>query len=266
MQTDQLVYDNEIVGKHDLYSCCKSTLNDVSKKDYPNKNYFDPRIECLDMDYYEKNVRRPSNPEETVDAVMGIKKIINNKLGKPCLLPVEFRMDYKSSKNFSRDKLLNKDRHTRDLLGSMLPVFGKTLCVFDKSIEAQVRNWFENQKLSGGFSSFAYILVQNFKETIVSIDDIPFVPQYKEEEIIGNIESFIKSEDISGLIKQMDFWCKKTICEHTEYSNPKEHYHLKSVLKKIWNNFDREKYSSLGDETVMEIEILEEDYPFLKSN
>ena len=63
MQAGQLVYDNEIVGKHDLYSCCKSTLNDVSQKDYPNKNYFDSRIECLDMDYYEKYLLNATKEE-----------------------------------------------------------------------------------------------------------------------------------------------------------------------------------------------------------
>ena len=47
---EPIVYNNDFLKRHSLYRHCASTLNAVSERDYPNKNYFDAHIECLDMD------------------------------------------------------------------------------------------------------------------------------------------------------------------------------------------------------------------------
>lgn len=53
---EQWIYNNQLVASHSLYSACQSTLNSVSNRDYPNTNYFNPAIKCLDVDFYEKQV------------------------------------------------------------------------------------------------------------------------------------------------------------------------------------------------------------------
>lgn len=51
---EERTYNNAIVEKHSFHAISGSTLNEVSNRDYPNSDYFNPDIECLDMDTYER--------------------------------------------------------------------------------------------------------------------------------------------------------------------------------------------------------------------
>lgn len=67
-----LVYNNDTVAAHSLYKKCGSTLNEVSNRDYPGKDYFNKEILCLDMDTYEKNVLHSERPD-----CRNIKRLLN---------------------------------------------------------------------------------------------------------------------------------------------------------------------------------------------
>ena len=73
----QVTVNNKLIENHRLYRECGSTLNDVSKRDYRGKNYFNNTIKCLDTDRYENklaaNEKRDKRP--AVDAVIGISDI-----------------------------------------------------------------------------------------------------------------------------------------------------------------------------------------------
>lgn len=69
------MYLNETVREHSLYRLCPALLNGVSNRDYPGSDYFDTRIECLDMDSYEKKVMHKAQADNTVDAVSELERI-----------------------------------------------------------------------------------------------------------------------------------------------------------------------------------------------
>lgn len=94
---EELAFDNGIISSHPIYSLCGSTLDTVSKKDYPGEDFFDKSIRCLDMDVYETQTCH-GNKSHTMDAAIGIKSYSNNKFHATRLLLVELRMDYKSEK------------------------------------------------------------------------------------------------------------------------------------------------------------------------
>ena len=93
-----VVFDNTIIFKHPFYPKCKATLQDISDRDYSSGSYqFDPRIECLDMDVYERVICQ-GNPDKTVDAVIGICTCGSDKRkSNPRLMLIELRMDYTTS-------------------------------------------------------------------------------------------------------------------------------------------------------------------------
>ena len=99
------IYNNSVVEKHSLYPLCNSTLNEVSNRDYPNTNYFNPNIKCLDMDTYEKNILRKSYANHTADAVIGISTYENNQELNPRLLLIELRIGYESTSNLSKTEI-----------------------------------------------------------------------------------------------------------------------------------------------------------------
>ena len=102
------IYNNSVVEKHSLYPLCNSTLNEVSNRDYPNTNYFNPNIKCLDMDTYEKNILRKSYANHTADAVIGISTYENNQELNPRLLLIELRIGYESTSNLSKTEIEGK--------------------------------------------------------------------------------------------------------------------------------------------------------------
>ena len=51
---EPMIYDNHVVREHSLYARCPSTLNEISNRDYPGTDYFNPDIIGLDMDDYER--------------------------------------------------------------------------------------------------------------------------------------------------------------------------------------------------------------------
>lgn len=113
---EQLVYNNEVVAAHSFYPLCHSFLNTVSNKDYPGHDYFNPEIECLDMDFYEKNVLHKAQADHTVDAVIGVQTYENNQGTNARLLLVELRMGYESAKRLSKEEIEGKSTHTKALL------------------------------------------------------------------------------------------------------------------------------------------------------
>ena len=93
-----MIYDNHVVREHSLYARCPSTLNEISNRDYPGTDYFNPDIIGLDMDDYERRTCY-GHANNTVDAVIGICTCQNKKKSSPRLLLVELRMGYEKANN-----------------------------------------------------------------------------------------------------------------------------------------------------------------------
>lgn len=78
---ETLIFDNATVKAHPIYPDCGASLHDVSKRDYPSDDFFDERIECLDVDGYEtlvcKKHRKTKQP--TADAVIGVRSHLGGR-------------------------------------------------------------------------------------------------------------------------------------------------------------------------------------------
>lgn len=107
------IFDNG-VESHPIYEKAGALLSDVCKRDYKD-NFFDERIECLDMDTYETMICG-GQKQATMDAVIGIADYENNRKTTGKLLMVELRLGYKSTDGLETASLNRKVSHTLELL------------------------------------------------------------------------------------------------------------------------------------------------------
>ena len=147
---EEWIYNNKIVQEHSLFRFCGSTLNNVSDKDYQGKYKFNPDIECLDIDDYEKNVQRKQQSFHTGDAVIGISTYENNRGKDPRLMVVELRMGYVSISNLSKKDMEAKVTYTKSLLGGEKSISRESIFIFNNGFIAQAKSWFDRNSRTGG--------------------------------------------------------------------------------------------------------------------
>lgn len=255
------IYNNAVVEGHSLYPVCGSTLNEVSNRDYPNSNYFNPGIKCLDMDTYESNLRK-SQPDRTVDAVIGISTYENNRELNPRLLLIELRIGYESVSNLSKTEMEGKVNYTKSLLGSEKEIEKENLFIFSKKVASQAERWFDRQSRTGGLiKNFKVCSVSDFSTIVKSKSDFPYEPIHKAEDIKNDVQQFVGKAEWTGFIKQIKHWCG--VAEKYRYKNPSEFKHIIHAIKSIWDEFMQQE-NTLSDDEILECEILEDDFEFLK--
>ena len=256
------IYNNAVVKEHPFYSSCNSTLNKVSNRDYPDSNYFNPDIVCLDMDTYESCVLRKSQADRTVDAVIGISTYENNRESDPRLLLIELRIGYENVSNLSRTEMTGKVTYTKSLLGGEKTIAKESLFIFNNKIAPQAERWFDRQSRTGGELKHCRVCsVTDFSTIIHSISDFPYEPIHKAEAIKNSVRKYEESEEWTGFIKQVKYWC--TEAEKYRHKNPSESRHITTVVKEIWKAFKQEEHN-FDDDTTWKIEFIEDDFEFLK--
>lgn len=255
---DVRVFDNDYLRGHPLYQKCPALLNDVSERDYPGKNYFDKRIECLDMDTYERTVCF-GRANCTTDAVIGISDHNNNRRENRRLLLVELRMKYQSDEHLSETKLVKKIKHTRVLLGAALTIERKTCFVFSRDVAPQARSWVENKKNEGGGGEvkfFDVYSVDEFNESVQCLED-GYTPEKPSEIIKADISAYGLSGKWSELDKYirglLDFAVKKRRSNYAEYQN------VKDAVKEAWQEVYCEGQQYPDDATEYMAMVLDED-------
>ena len=251
---DAIVYNNDIVQQHPIYNCCKSTLNDVSNRDYPNTNYFNPDIECLDMDIYEVKTHK-GQQDKTVDAVIGVGAYTNNHFSNGRLLLVELRIDYKNADNLSQHELEGKVVHTRQLLGTQITYDKSSFFVFSENVAPQALHWMASHKHNGGLiKDFKVYSIKEFNQNICSIKSMPYTPIYNPDVIAQDLDKS-KCQD---LFKQVKYW--KQVAMNICYSNTREFDNIKDVLVDKWKEFiDHCTTSVLTEDEELEKLIITED-------
>lgn len=253
------IYNNKILNSHPLSKCCKSTLNQISNDDYPNTNYFNKDIECLDMDTYEQN--RKGVTGKTVDAVIGISDCENKREINPRLLCVELRMGYKSTRNFS-SAFADKVTHSKGLLGGYICIESKSLFVFKDELAPQAKNWIKNKRNSGGgYKDMDSCGISDFGNIIKSIDEMPYKPLNNEKQIRDILSDLENKEDWNSFIKKINDLCIQAL--KYKYHNPFEYDFMIGLLKDVWIEFRANHTSSLGADEEIFAEIMEEDYTYL---
>ena len=252
---EQLVYNNDILKDVPIYDKCHSFLRKVSEKDYPDTVFFNPEIECLDMDHYEKNVLCTPHAGNTVDAVIGIESYKGNRFSNARLMLVELRMGYESVNNLSKTIMSRKVEHAKVyLIGRR--VEKKSFFIFSETLIHQAKRWFDSYHREGG--SFVYCIpvsVSEFDGMVYSKDNVPVVYIHSEEDIRRDIES---KEKPSEFIAQVSFWLDKSR-EYRYKGKQNECDHIMSVVKELWKSF-KNKGMVLSESDELNVEILEEDY------
>ena len=160
--------NNNLIENHRLYCKCGSTLNDVSKRDYRGKNYFDNTIKCLDTDSYENklaaNEKRDKRP--TVDAVIGISDIKNGLKTCNRLFLVELRLGYKTEETLDFDNMYRKVTNTRGFFYNDR-IENEVAFIFSETIIQKTKNAFERRKrASKKFKDFTIYTVNSFNNTV----------------------------------------------------------------------------------------------------
>lgn len=259
---EPIVYNNDFLKRHSLYRHCASTLNAVSERDYPNKNYFDAHIECLDMDTYEKKCCS-GNAECTVDAVIGISKCDNKVTSSHRLMLVELRMLYINAANLSKSELEQKVNHTKDLLGSELPIYKNNVFVFTDNVAPQARS-FMNRLMQGSkhLKTFLVWSVSDFRNNIKSIDEMPYKPIYPPTEICEELDVFIKKQQWQQLFDKISFW--KECALKLRYSNSFEYDSLRKTIYDWWTAFRKSYYCLQNEYDELDAQILDEEVELLK--
>ena len=239
------VYNNDFLSRHSLFAYCASTLNEVSERDYPGKNYFDPQIACLDVDTYETSVCH-GNADSTTDAVIGISTCINKVMSSHRLMLVELRMNYQSANNLRKSDLESKVSHTKDLLDGELPIDPQSIFVFTDSVAPQARHWIESRRHEGGLiKSFKAYSVREFCNNVKSIDDMPYTPIFNPVRLTNELDSFVNTAQWKGLFEKLNFWLRTA--ENLRYSNTFEYESIQQTVKSWWQQF-REVHSVLSNE------------------
>lgn len=255
---DAVVYNNEIVQRHPIYSCCKSTLNDVSNRDYPNTNYFNPDIECLDMDTFETQTRH-GYQDKTVDAVIGVGAYSNNRFGNGRLLLVELRIGYKNADNLSKSELEGKVIHTKQLLSAQTKCDKNSIFIFSEKVAPQALRWMESHKHGGGLiKDFQVYSTKEFNQNVCSIESMPYTPIYNPNTIAQDLDIHILNSEYQELFKQVNYWKGQAI--NMRYSNIREFDNIRNVLLDKWKDFMLSCSTvALTDDDEIEVSIITED-------
>lgn len=256
---EPVVYDNESLCKHKLYEKCGSTLHEVSKKDYPKKNYFDKNILCLDMDAYETQIRH-GQTDCTTDAVIGISSCDNKKLSNPRLLLVELKMDCIGTNGLSKTNLESKVTHTKQLLGSESTINTESVFVFSENMVAQAKHWVSSRQREGGeIRRFMVFSLNDFKTNIQSYESLPYKPIHSKEEVMAELNKFLYDNQYRFFISKIGYWLN--YAESIRYSNVFEYDSIKTIITEAWTDF-RKKHTKLeNDDDEINALIIDEDIP-----
>lgn len=260
----EAIYDNNTLKRHSLYSQCKTSLNDISIRDYGKGCYFDVQIECLDMDTYETAICH-GQPDCTVDAVIGIADCNNKQKNNFRLLLVELRLDYKSANNLSKSNLESKVTHTKALLGAEVPINKESVYVFSDDVAERARHWVESRKNEGGeLKNFVVNSLSAFNANIRSYDSLPYIPINNPKTITTGLRKLLDNKEYYNFTIQFRYWVKQR--EHYRYRNAFESRNIENILVDVWkySSAISKVFSNVDEE--LEYMILEEDVASLISS
>lgn len=256
---EQIVFENAVIQRSSLYRKCAGTLQELSQRDYSDKYEFNPNIECLDLDVYEKNTRK-GNLNRTMDAVIGICDCSTKKhKSNERLLLVELRMGYRNVNNLSVTDLVNKVSHSKIILGTEIPIDKNNIFIFDDKVYPQAVRWFSSRGNARG--ELKYYLVHSvttFRSYIANYDDLPYVPQTNAESIKKDVESSANLEDFQGVLRKINYWLN--VAKKQKYINVNEFRHIMVVIEEMWMVYAHKIRNSNDTNLQIEAEIFEEDF------
>lgn len=257
-----LVCNNGVLSKHPLYCKYKMSLHNISLKDYPKDNYFRLDIDGIDLDQYEKD-NYPQHNDMTMDAVVGIADYANNRIVKERLLLIELRMKYQSTNTLKVQELDNKICHSRSIIGSSIQVDDESLFVFNDKVAELAKKWmFVTSKENSVAVKWVAISPIELDNMLQSQSSIPYQPMTDMTDSDNQMAQLIATKNLEKLLDHIHYWHKVAEDFKREYQN-NEAEHIMRHLHDKWQltkNYD----DTLDSEQKGYVEVIEEDYPYLK--
>ena len=256
---EQLIINNDYVHGCQLWSCCKSTLQGISDRDYPGKNYFKPlpNIDALDLDTYEKSLHKKSL-ECTGDATIGVA--INKdgeNLVDSYLLLVELRMGHKNGDNLKLEKIRKKVEHSIGILNSSgaVRIYQNYFFIFTDAEAPHAKNKINRRANEiGRMKQYKVFSVSEFKDMIIDPASLPYVPENCAESIKKSFAGALKNS--SNFDKFSNYWSEK-IKDYRNRNVLQEVKYISEVLiEEITNAKNRIDSSS---DLYIEMVIMEEE-------
>ena len=267
---EALIFDNDTVRKHRLYPRCGSTLHKVSKKDYDKDNFFDERIECLDIDSYETSRCAGHSgmaEQPTADAAIGVRNHLGNgRFSNPKMMIVELRMDYETEKNLSGSNMSDKIKHTRELLGMDTIMHGTCYFVFRDNVIQAVKNKFKDLKNEyKALKKSEAVSTSEFDMLVKSRESYPYRCENDLDRIKTQLDKLLEKDDISGFINTVTYWIDRAR-EYEYRYNHDEYQGIISVVNSAWASFRKGKGACLHGDDKLYVEIMEVDNPELSTD
>jgi hypothetical protein len=261
---EPLLINNEYLRRHSLWQRCASTLQEISGRDYPAKNYFDklPKIDALDLDTYERSLYKNST-DCTGDAVIGIAlQKVGNKLIKEFLLLIELRMGYTNACNLDLDEIRKKVEHSKDMINANggVNLYQDYYFIFT-DVEAPQANNLITRKANekGRMTNYKVLSVSNFKNMLLDPKTLPYQPKHSEDEIIESFLATYRSPNdlnLNQFEKTFNYWMSKCQDFKLQYELL-EAEHISNILKgeivKAKNMIGKSE-----SDLLIELEIMEE--------
>lgn len=208
------VYHESYVVDSPIPQKYKQRFANILDKDYSGKRYgFTQRVletACIDMDFIEKNNEGDNN--NTMDMVTGIARFDDSRrvYNNDRFLPVELKLGCKSFDEISKNELLDKDAHTRDILNSSsLSVDAHSVFLFTKNVAPSAKNiksrW-EKEKNGSKIKTWEIKSPDEYNSYIQFESDFPYKPLTDIESLKGRINTLFSNGDIDGLITFIDYW------------------------------------------------------------
>lgn len=255
---DPIVFDNTVIQGHTLYRSCANMLQQVCDRDYAAGKYMlDSRIECLDMDAYERDACE-GNPDRTVDAVIGICTCRNDRRKvSPRLMLIELRMGYKSVATLSASELVEKVQHSKNLLGQTVAIDQCSYFIFDEGIGEQAKRWLSNKANERtDVKGFVAWSVRDFRNNVLSYDDLPYKPMHDLDAIRREAKTYMSNGDVTALCKLLTYWI--SVAAKYKYSNIYEYESIRVVVIDVWCEF-KQLQLALTEDEFLDMEILQEE-------
>lgn len=261
MDEEVLVLNNKVVEDNGLFNNYGTTLYDLSKKDYPRKEYFDKfrMIKCIGLDEFEASVR--CERDKTMDAAIGVSCFNRGRVSSPHLLLVELRMGYNSSKNLSMSNMLSKSIHSRDLLGYDTVVDKRDYYVFDDAIIQQAKSYFERGKkeIRGTDNMYAVSVTELTSTCIIVQMPAPDAIDMNPE--ICVCSNYVATKDWGAVLKRLDYWQK----QYSSRLNANDLYNarpIKEYIMTICDVMEQHRWEFKDTDDELDFDIFKESNPY----
>lgn len=248
------VLNNKIIEGHPIYQKYGTTLYDLSKKDYPNKNYFalHRNIKCISLDDYEASIS--GDNDKTMDAAIGTNFFSNGRNSSPQLLLVELRMGYKSTNNLSMSKMLSKLYHSKSLLGYTTTISNESYFIFDECIIHQAKSFFERKKkeVSGTIDMYAVSTTELTMTVVRVVRPVPSPIDMTSE--IQGCNDLANKKKWRAILDKLEYWLKK----YSDRLNAYDHYNaapIKAGILKIYDIMEQHRSEFIDTDEELDFDI-----------